>query len=60
MGELALGGYNLEWRKEVLSSAIVGYVRIWNNECEGKGFVNRPDHVTKTKRRATKLTGNTN
>ena len=57
MGELAQGGYPLSWRKQVLSAAIRGYVKIWNLETKGEGFVNRPDHVTKDKRRAAKLNG---
>ena len=58
MGELARGGYSQQWRESVLSAAVVGYRRIWNSEVNSKGYVNRPDHVTKSKRRAAKLTGN--
>ena len=58
MGELAMGGYPLEWREEVLRAAIIGYKRIWTLEYNGKGYVNRPDHQNKSKRRVAKLTGN--
>ena len=58
MSELAQGGYPLKWREEVLRAAIIGYRKIWANECNGSGFVNRPDHENKSRRRAAKLTGN--
>ena len=60
MGELAMGGYSLQWRSEVLSSAVKGFARIWELEASGKGFINRPNHVTASKRRADKLVGKSN
>ena len=57
MGELAMGGYSQIWRAEALQSALIGYGRIWELEATGKGFVNRPNHVTAKKRRAENLTG---
>ena len=57
MGELAQGGYPLHWRIQVLSSALKGYAKIWEAETKGEGFVNRPEFVTKDKRRAARLTG---
>ena len=58
MGELAQGGYSVKWRIEVLAAALTNYIKLWNNEVEGKGQINRPDHITKMKRRAAKLVGN--
>ena len=52
MGELAIGGYTFAWRADILKSVVVGYKRIWAAEVKGKGFINRPNHVTKSKRRA--------
>ena len=52
--------YSHQWRKDVLQSAVTGFVRIWELEVAGKGFVNRPNHVTATKRRASKLIGKSN
>ena len=60
MGELAMGGYSHQWRCEVLLSAIKGYSRIWDLEVTGKGYVNRPNHVTAVRRRANKLIGKSN
>ena len=57
MDELERGGYPIKWREEVLYSALIGYRRMWEAECSGKGHVNRPEHFTQTKRRAAKLTG---
>ena len=54
MAELAQGGYSLKWRIEVLAAALANYIKLWNNEVEGKGYANCPDHVTKIKRRAKK------
>ena len=53
-----MGGYPLHWRIEVVKSASVGYTKIWKSEVNGTGFVNRPGHVTATKRRAMRLEGN--
>merc|ERR1711954_396905 len=58
MGELAQGGYSVKWRIEVLAAALTNYIKLWNNEVEGKGQINHPDHITKMKRRAAKLVGN--
>ena len=57
MAELREGGYPLNWRMEVLSSAVKGYQRIWSMESEGTGHVNRPGWVTQNKRRAENLIG---
>ena len=52
-----MGGYPLEWRRDVLISKLRGYKQIWALEVEGKGHINRPEHTSRTKRRAAKLTG---
>ena len=57
MDELERGGYPIKWREEVLYAALIGYKRMWEAECSGKGHVNRPEQFTQTKRRAVKLTG---
>ena len=57
MGKLAQGGYPYNWRKEVLSSALKGYVKIWELERLGKGHVNKPEGTTATKRRVNRLVG---
>ena len=58
MGELAQGGYSVKWRIKVLAAALTNYIKLWNNEVEGKGYINCPDHITKMKRRAAKLVRN--
>ena len=60
MGELAMGGYSLQMRSEVLISATKGYARIWELETSGQGFVNRHNFVTANKRRGNKLVGKSN
>ena len=60
MSELAMGGYTHTWRMDVLQAGIKGYSRMWASETDGKGWVNRPEHATATKRRAEKLTGASN
>ena len=52
-----MGGYPLDWRRDVLIAAFRGYKRIWALEAEGKGHINRPEHASRLKRRAAKLTG---
>ena len=42
----------------MLVSALIGYKRIWVLEIEGKGHTIRPEHSSKTCRRAVKLTEN--
>ena len=60
MRELRFGEYPINWRVKVLKSACIGYSEIWKSECQGTGHLNRPGHVTKLKRRAMKLEGNSN
>ena len=60
IGELAMGEYSHQWRSEVLNSAVKGYAKIWELEATGIGYVNRPNHVTATKRRSNKLIGKSN
>ena len=57
MGELAMGGYTFNWRREVLLGAVIGYRRLWIQEHQGTGQINRDSRVTCIKRRAQKLTG---
>ena len=60
MGELAMGGYTHPRRFNIVKSAILGYERIWELEYSQKGHVNRPSHISKTKKRAEKLVGKSN
>ena len=57
MSELALGGYSIEWRKDILKSAVVGHRKLWELELERKGHINRPEKATQTKRRVARLVG---
>ena len=57
MGELTMGGYTFNWRREVLLGAVIGYRRLWVQEHQGTGQINRDSKVTSLKRRAQKLTG---
>ena len=58
MSELKVGGYSHKWRTDVLRSACLGFSKIWSMECRNEGHVNRPGHITRMKRRAMKLEGN--
>ena len=40
MDELILGGYNLEFRVKVLTSAMKGYMKMYNDQKEGTGRIN--------------------
>ena len=51
MDELIWGEYDANFRVKILSAAITGYVRIWNDQREGKGNINRPEAVSRTTRR---------
>ena len=58
MTELHHGGYPHSFRANVLQSAAAGYAKMWKLEASGSGHVNRPKHVTQSKRRAMRLAGN--
>ena len=58
MTELRHGGYPHSFRANVLQSAAAGYAKMWKLEASGSGHVNRPKHVTQSKRRAMRLAGN--
>ena len=58
MTELRFGDNPLNWRAECLKSACTGYAKMWRNEVNEIGHINRPEFVTATKRRAMKLEGN--
>ena len=51
MDELILGGCNLEFRVKVLNAAMKGYIRMYFDQREGKGRINRPERTTRLKRR---------
>ena len=57
MDDLCGMGYGLEWRKRVLTSAMVGYKRILYKESVGNGRRNRLGACTLLKRRVQKLCG---
>ena len=59
MNELILGGYNLEFRVKVLTSAMKGYMKMYNDQKEGTGRINRPERTTRLRRRWGKLVGKT-
>ena len=51
MDELIWGGYDANFRVKILSAAITGYIRMWNDQREGKGYINRPEAASRTTRR---------
>ena len=51
-------GYSIDWRAKVLTSAMLGYIRILKQETEGAPNRNRKGQATLTKKRFMKLLGN--
>ena len=49
MDELSRGGYPLKGREEVLYAAPIGYKRMWEAECSGKGTSTDQNPSPKTK-----------
>ena len=47
MDQLILGGYNLEFRVKVLTAAMKGCIKMYCNQREGKGRINRPERATR-------------
>ena len=60
MEELRIGGHTVEFRMEALNSATRGYIRMWESQVKGEGWVNRPEKSTRKARRHSKLMGKTN
>ena len=60
MKELRIGGHTLEFRTEALNSATRGYIKMWESQVKGEGWVNRPERSTRQIRRHSKLLGKTN
>ena len=58
MDNLTAMGYDLSWRKDVLSKAMVGYMKVLKNVQLGITQRNRTSASTATKRRFDKLCGN--
>ena len=54
---LAANGYQEEWRRKVISKALIGYQRVLKLVDEKKTTRNRLGKETKVARRAKKLTG---
>ena len=59
MDELAAGGYPIEFRMKVLEAACKGYGRMWESQVNGTGHINRPEKLTRNRRRWEKLCGKT-
>merc|ERR1711954_446074 len=60
MEELRIGGHTEEFMMEALNSATRGYIRMWESQVKGEGWVNRPKKSTRQARRHSKLMGKTN
>ena len=57
VADLKRGGFHPSWIEKTVNSAITGYLKMVRAELDGTGYVNRPSHVNKTKRRFNKLLG---
>ena len=60
MDNLTAMGYDLNWRKDVLQKAMVGYMKVLKNAKLGKTERNRTSASTACKRRYDKLCGSSN
>ena len=60
MSDLLRGGFNKTWIANSVYAGVVGYSRMVEAELNGTGYINRPEHSTRTTRRFKRLCiGNT-